>query len=76
MGRNARDSDGRRCSFCLKQQDQVGKLIASPNDGPRAYICDECVLVCYSILEDDRREKESPGHDSPVAVQSDAPLED
>jgi ATP-dependent Clp protease ATP-binding subunit ClpX len=43
-----------RCSFCHKSQDAVAKLISSPSDYPRAYICDECVGVCNSILEDDR----------------------
>jgi ATP-dependent Clp protease ATP-binding subunit ClpX len=45
-----------KCSFCHKSQDAVAKLISSPNDYPRAYICDECVAVCNSILEDDRSE--------------------
>ncbi|ABF40561.1 ATP-dependent Clp protease ATP-binding subunit ClpX [Candidatus Koribacter versatilis Ellin345] len=45
-----------RCSFCHKSQDAVAKLISSPSDYPRAYICDECVAVCNSILEDDRAE--------------------
>jgi ATP-dependent Clp protease ATP-binding subunit ClpX len=35
----------------------VGKLISSPSDYPRAYICDECIAVCNSILEDDRTER-------------------
>src|ERR1700745_3535893 len=43
-----------RCSFHHKSQDAVAKLISSPSDYPRAYICDECVAVCNSILEDDR----------------------
>src|SRR5579884_564823 len=46
--------DALRCSFCHKSQDAVAKLISSPSDYPRAYICDECVAVCNSILEDDR----------------------
>jgi ATP-dependent Clp protease ATP-binding subunit ClpX len=50
-----------RCSFCHKSQDVVGKLISSPSDYPRAYICDECIAVCNSILEDDR-------HDSPYSA--------
>ena len=50
-----------RCSFCHKSQDAVAKLISSPSDYPRAYICDECVAVCNSILEDDRGEA-TPGH--------------
>src|SRR5215813_4506894 len=48
--------DTLRCSFCHKSQDVVGKLISSPSDYPRAYICDECIAVCNSILEDDRQE--------------------
>ena len=43
-------------------------MISSPTDGsgPRSYICDECVQVCASILED---QGIKIGH--PVAVQSD-----
>ncbi len=50
-----------RCSFCHKSQDAVAKLISSPSDYPRAYICDECVAVCNSILEDDRTETRAGG---------------
>jgi len=49
-----------RCSFCHKSQDAVAKLISSPSDYPRAYICDECVAVCNSILEDDRSATPAP----------------
>ena len=48
-----------RCSFCHKSQDVVGKLISSPSEYPRVYICDECIAVCNSILEDDRQESAS-----------------
>ena len=48
-----------RCSFCHKSQDAVAKLISSPSDYPRAFICDECVAVCNSILEDDRTDTPS-----------------
>ncbi|MFC6644118.1 ATP-dependent Clp protease ATP-binding subunit ClpX [Granulicella cerasi] len=54
-----------RCSFCHKSQDAVAKLISSPSDYPRAYICDECVAVCNSILEDDKTEQQpgaAPAH--------------
>lgn len=54
-----------RCSFCHKSQDAVAKLISSPSDYPRAYICDECVAVCNSILEDDRTDAQpgaAPAH--------------
>jgi ATP-dependent Clp protease ATP-binding subunit ClpX len=50
-----------RCSFCHKSQDVVGKLISSPSDYPRAYICDECIAVCNSILEDDKSDQPSAG---------------
>lgn len=38
-----------KCSFCGKTQDQVKRLIA----GPGVYICNECVDLCLSILEDE-----------------------
>ena len=41
-----------RCSFCGKPQDAVGRLIA----GNGVYICDQCVDLCMSILEDDEFE--------------------
>ena len=52
--------DSLRCSFCRTRQDKVGKLISNPpSDYPRAYICDECIAVCNSILDDDRKERPS-----------------
>ncbi|MGC1784795.1 MAG: ATP-dependent Clp protease ATP-binding subunit ClpX [Acidobacteriaceae bacterium] len=56
MKTRAGTDDVLRCSFCHKSQDAVAKLISSPSDYPRAYICDECVAVCNSILEDDKNE--------------------
>ena len=56
--KRAGSDDSLRCSFCHKSQDVVGKLISSPSDYPRAYICDECIAVCNSILEDDRHEQQ------------------
>ncbi|MDE6841086.1 MAG: AAA family ATPase, partial [Oscillospiraceae bacterium] len=38
-----------RCSFCGKHQEQVERIIA----GPGAYICNECVHLCMSILGDE-----------------------
>jgi ATP-dependent Clp protease ATP-binding subunit ClpX len=52
--KRAGSDEALRCSFCHKSQDVVGKLISSPSDYPRAYICDECIAVCNSILEDDK----------------------
>ncbi|MCS6952979.1 MAG: ATP-dependent Clp protease ATP-binding subunit ClpX [Bryobacterales bacterium] len=55
--RRTGSDDTLRCSFCHKSQDVVGKLISSPSEYPRAYICDECIAVCNSILEDDRNDQ-------------------
>ena len=38
-----------RCSFCGKAQEEVDRIIA----GPGVYICNECIKVCSSIMEDD-----------------------
>lgn len=43
-----------RCSFCLKSQREVQKLIA----GPTVYICDECITLCGDII-DEELEKEA-----------------
>ena len=59
--KRAGSDDTLRCSFCHKSQDVVGKLISSPSDYPRAYICDECIAVCNSILEDDKPEPTTAG---------------
>ena len=34
------------CSFCLKNEEAVEKVIA----GPGSYICNECVALCVEIL--------------------------
>lgn len=47
-----------RCSFCGKHQEQVARIIA----GPGAYICNECVHLCMSIL-DDAYDPEEPQND-------------
>lgn len=41
-----------KCSFCNKPEDRVRKLIA----GPSAYICDECIEVCYEIIQEELEE--------------------
>lgn len=61
--------DALRCSFCHKSQDVVGKLISSPSDYPRAYICDECIAVCNSILEDDNPKPRSPIQEQVAALR-------
>ena len=46
---NYDDNKTLRCSFCGKPQNKVRKLVAGPN----VYICDECINVCASILDDE-----------------------
>ncbi len=58
--RKASTDEPLRCSFCHKTQEQVEKLISSPSDYPRAYICNECVGVCQQILEEEKHEQAGP----------------
>jgi len=44
------------CSFCGKNQEEVGKLIAGPN----VYICDECIALCNEIITDSSEEEGEP----------------
>ncbi|MGH9447722.1 MAG: ClpX C4-type zinc finger protein, partial [Terriglobia bacterium] len=55
--RRTGSEDVLRCSFCHKSQDVVRKLISSPDDRFRAYICDECVVACNAILDKDAGDK-------------------
>lgn len=41
------------CSFCLKPNTEVGRLIA----GPGVFICDECVALCAEL----NKGKPAPG---------------
>ncbi len=45
---NTKDNNEVCCSFCGKPQGMVGKLIA----GNGVYICDACVELCMSILDE------------------------
>ena len=47
-----------RCSFCGKREQQVHRMI----QGPGVRICDECVQLCMSILDEgfDGPESEPP----------------
>jgi ATP-dependent Clp protease ATP-binding subunit ClpX len=47
-----------RCSFCSRTQDQVDALISNPSErSKRVFICDKCVTVCNSVLEEHHRAK-------------------
>jgi len=58
-----------RCSFCGKTQDEVNRLIA----GPGVYICDECIEVCFEILDGDYDDFDQRS-DSPAAKIENTPV--
>ncbi len=41
-----------RCTFCEKMRHHVDSLIAGP---PGVYICNECIEICNSILQEEQR---------------------
>src|SRR5271166_5124109 len=47
------------CSFCRKSYRDVGPLVEGPGD---VYICGECIDLCQSILEQDRRRRWTSKH--------------
>ncbi len=46
-----------RCTFCGRGYDQVERLVAGP---PDVYICNECVELCNSILDQDAQRTGKP----------------
>ncbi len=48
-----------RCSFCGKPQSLVNRMIA----GNGSYICDECVRMCMSIVDDLPQQNQVAGYD-------------
>ncbi len=66
MTQNKDDNDDvLHCSFCGKSQKEVKKLIA----GRGVYICDECIDVCHSIIEDEISEEEQLDRAEKAAVE-------
>ncbi|MBE6984281.1 MAG: ATP-dependent Clp protease ATP-binding subunit ClpX [Ruminococcaceae bacterium] len=50
-----------RCSFCGKTQGQVQRIVSGPN----AYICNECVRLCSSLIEENMHEMEASDMEAP-----------
>ncbi|HOX08861.1 MAG TPA: ATP-dependent Clp protease ATP-binding subunit ClpX, partial [Planctomycetota bacterium] len=50
-GRGQGDEPMEFCSFCGRDRSEVAKLVAGP---PGLYICNECVELCGSIIEQDK----------------------
>ena len=44
-----------RCSFCGKREEEVRRMIQAPG----ARICDQCIQLCMSVLEDELKTQSS-----------------
>jgi len=53
-GRKGTQKKNANCSFCGKSYRDVGPLVEGPGD---VYICGECIDLCQSILDQDRRRR-------------------
>src|SRR2546425_8680950 len=57
-GRRPTGNTGRNrnayCSFCRKSYRDVGPLVEGPGD---VYICGECVELCQSIIDQEKRRR-------------------
>ena len=60
-----------RCSFCGRTQDSVDKLIA----GNGAFICNECVKLCLSIIDEDVPDDSRPEPEMPAFEEIPRPQE-
>jgi ATP-dependent Clp protease ATP-binding subunit ClpX len=52
--RGAASKKNANCSFCGKSYRDVGPLVEGPGD---VYICGECIELCHSILDQERRRR-------------------
>lgn len=60
-----------KCSFCGKAQENVKKLVA----GPGVYICDECIELCRSIVENESYVEDELGYTIEGLEKIPTPLE-
>ena len=56
MANNENMNNGLYCAFCGKPKELANKLVAGPNG---LYICDECLEICNTILEEENITPES-----------------
>ena len=61
-----------RCSFCGKHENQVHRMI----QGPGVRICDECVNLCMSILDDGYESGPAAGYDAPDQLPTPREIKD
>lgn len=55
MPKKTTNTQSVKCSFCGKTQENVKKIVA----GPGVYICDECIVLCNNILDDEYYDEEN-----------------
>ena len=51
------------CSFCRRSHRDVGPLVEGPSD---VYICGECIDLCQSIIDQERKRRGGPKSNSPA----------
>ena len=61
-----------RCSFCGKHENQGHRMI----QGPGVRICDECVNLCMSILDDGYEAGPAAGYDAPDQLPTPREIKD
>ncbi len=61
-----------RCTFCEKMRHHVDSLIAGP---PGVYICNECIEICNSILQEEQRRGNRTTGDAKERRRNDSPRE-
>ena len=50
-----------RCSFCGKSQGNVKRILS----GPGVFICNECVTLCGTLLNENMYETKEHNHEAP-----------
>jgi len=58
-----------RCTFCEKRRHHVASLIAGP---PGVYICNECIEICNSILQEEQRRRPDAAGAAPASAAAPA----
>jgi ATP-dependent Clp protease ATP-binding subunit ClpX len=53
MGKNNKNKNEYRCSFCGKPQEKADKLVS----GPSVFICSDCIYLCNEILREEEVER-------------------
>ena len=60
-----------RCSFCGKREEEVRRMIQAPG----ARICDQCIQLCMSVLEEELRNNQSASMEDAMPERLPTPRE-